>query len=253
MNHRFLALALAGTMTFSLLTACGGGGDGDGIAQTPNTTTTPPAVESLTPTPESSAPVVESPDALPESSAPVEESSAPSTQPSTQPTAKPSSKPTTSKPTASAKPTTTPAATPKPTAKPTPTPESKPQTDAVASVWNDISKLDLPNLTAMDSATLSALYGINSSDLEEYVCMMPLMGVHSTEFFIAKVKDGKMDTVKAGIAKRQADLDAQWSQYLPEQYELVKNYKLVTNGNYVLFAISEYADKAVSIFNSYTK
>ena len=238
MNHRFLALALAGTMTFGLLTACGGG-NGDGISQTPDAVTTPPAVESTTPAPESSSPIVEeSPDASPESSAPVDESAAPSSTP-------------TAKPSASAKPTTQPTATPKPT--PTPTPESKPQTNAVQSTWDDISKLSLPNLTAMDDATLSAMYGINASDLEEYVCMMPLMGVHSTEFFIAEVKDGKMDTVKAGIAKRQADLDAQWSQYLPDQYELVKNYKLVTNGNYVLFAISEYADKAVSIFDSYTK
>ena len=242
MNHRFLALALAGTMTFGLLTACGGG-NGDGISQTPDAVTTPPAVESTTPAPESTSPIVEeSPDASPESSAPVDESAAPSSTP-------------TAKPSASAKPTTQPTATPKPTAKPTPTPtpESKPQTNAVHSTWDDISKLSLPNLTAMDDATLSAMYGINASDLEEYVCMMPLMGVHSTEFFIAEVKDGKMDTVKAGIAKRQADLDAQWSQYLPDQYELVKNYKLVTNGNYVLFAISEYADKAVSIFDSYTK
>ena len=242
MNHRFLALALAGTMTFGLLTACGGG-NGDGISQTPDAVTTPPAVESTTPPPGSTPPPAgESPDPSPESSAPAEESAAPSSTP-------------TAKPSASAKPTTQPTATPKPTAKPTPTPtpESKPQTNAVQSTWDDISKLSLPNLTAMDDATLSAMYGINASDLEEYVCMMPLMGVHSTEFFIAEVKDGKMDTVKAGIAKRQADLDAQWSQYLPDQYELVKNYKLVTNGNYVLFAISEYADKAVSIFDSYTK
>lgn len=239
MNHRFLALALAGTLTFGLLTACGGG-------NTPAPESSAPVVEnSVSPLPESSAPVTEeSPDALPESSAPVEESSEPSAAPSAQPT---------TKPTATPKPTNKPTATPKPTVKPTPTPESKPQTSAVQSVWNDISKLSLPNLTAMDDATLSAMYGINASDLEEYVCMMPLMGVHSTEFFIAKVKDGKMDTVKAGIAKRQADLDAQWSQYLPEQYELVKNYKLVTNGNYVLFAISEYAADAVTIFNSYTK
>lgn len=243
MNHRFLALALAGTLTFGLLTACGGG-------NTPAPESSAPVVEnSASPLPESSAPVTEeSPDALPETSAPVEESAEPSTAPSTEPTTKP-----TTKPTATPKPTTKPTATPKPTVKPTPTPESKPETSAVQSVWTDISSLGLPNLTAMDDATLSAMYGINASDLEEYICMMPLMGVHSTEFFIAKVKDGKMDTVKAGIAKRQADLDAQWSQYLPEQYELVKNYKLVTNGNYVLFAISEYADDAVTIFNSYTK
>lgn len=237
MNHRFLALALAGTLTLGMLTACGGGNDG--ISETPNTVTTPPVAESVMPSPEDSAPITEeSPDALPESSAPVEESETPSSTPSSAP---------------SAKPTSTPKPTVKPTPIPTPTPESKPQASAVQSTWNDISKLSLPNLTAMDDATLSAMYGINASDLEEYVCMMPLMGVHSTEFFIAKVKDGKMDTVKAGIAKRQADLDAQWSQYLPEQYELVQNYKLVTNGNYVLFAISEYAGDAVTIFNSYTK
>ena len=242
MNHRFIALALAGTLTFGLLTACGGG-------NTPAPESSAPVVEnSSSPPPESSAPVTESPDALPETSAPVEESAEPSAEPSAQPTAKP-----TTKPTATPKPTTKPTATPKPTVKPTPTPESKPETNVVQSVWNDISKLSLPNLTAMDDATLAAMYGINASDLEEYICMMPLMGVHSTEFFIAKVKDGKMDTVKAGIAKRQADLDAQWSQYLPDQHELVKNYKLVTNGNYVLFAISEYASDAVSIFNSYTK
>lgn len=231
MNHRFIALALAGTLTFGLLTACGDG----------NT----PAPESSVPVVENSAsPLPESSDALPETSAPVEESAEPSAEPSAQPT---------TKPTATPKPTAKPTATPKPTVKPTPTPESKPETNVVQSVWNDISKLSLPNLTAMDDATLSAMYGINASNLEEYICMMPLMGVHSTEFFIAKVKDGKMDTVKDGIAKRQADLDAQWSQYLPDQYELVKNYKLVTNGNYVLFAISEYASDAVSIFNSYTK
>ena len=242
MNHRFIALALAGTLTFGLLTACGGG-------NTPAPESSAPVVEnSSSPPPESSAPVTESPDALPETSAPVEESAEPSAEPSAQPTAKP-----TTKPTATPKPTTKPTATPKPTVKPTPTPESKPETNVVQSVWNDISKLSLPNLTAMDDATLAAMYGINASDLEEYICMMPLMGVHSTEFFIAEVKDGKMDTVKAGIAKRQADLDAQWSQYLPDQHELVKNYKLVTNGNYVLFAISEYASDAVTIFNSYTK
>ena len=108
-------------------------------------------------------------------------------------------------------------------------------------------------MTELDDSLLSSLYGIDAADLVSYECYMPLMGVHATEFFVAEVKDGKMDTVKAGIAKRQADLDTQWSQYLPEQYELVKNYKLVTNGNYVLFAIGEQADQAVSIFNSYTK
>ena len=81
---------------------------------------------------------------------------------------------------------------------------------------------------------------------------MPAISVQATEFFIAEVKDGKMDAVKAAVEKRQADLVQQWSQYLPEQLELVENYQLVTSGNYILFAISEHADQAVSAFNSYT-
>ena len=157
----------------------------------------------------------------------------------------------------SAKPSA-PAATPKPTQKPTSTPtpepvEPEPQVDAVQSTWNDISKLDIPSLTDLDDATLTALYGIDPADLDSYLCKMPMVNVQATEFFIAKVKDGKMDTVKAAVEKRQDDLEAQWSQYLPEQLELVQNYKLVTNGNYILFAVSEYADEAVTAFNTYTK
>lgn len=243
MNRRFLALALAGTLTLSLLTACGGG-------DAPDTQTTPPAAESVLPNPESSAPVMEEEgmeSSLPESSAPAaEESQNPDAETSSKPSAAPTTKPT-------SKPTSTPTQTTKPSATPAPTPESTPQVNVVQSVWNDISKLDLPNLTQLDDSTFTALYGISTSDLVSYVCYIPAMGVHATEFFVAEVKDGKMDTVKAGIEKRQADLDAQWSQYLPQQYDLVKNYKLVTNGNYVLFAISEHADEAVTAFNTYTK
>ena len=236
MNKRILALALAGALSLSLLSACGGQSD-------PAPETTAPAVESPsagpeteTPAPESSAPVAETPEA-PESETPSEE---PSDAPSTAPSAKPSSKP--SQPPASAEPST----------QPTPTPEPEPQVDVVQSVWNEIAKLDIPALSDVDAETLAALYGISADDLVSYVCKMPAISVQATEFFIAEVKEGKMDAVKAAVEKRQADLVQQWSQYLPEQLELVENYQLVTSGNYILFAISEHADQAVSAFNSYT-
>ena len=61
-----------------------------------------------------------------------------------------------------------------------------------------------------------------------------------------------MDTVKAGVERRQADLEAQWSTYLPEQLELVQNYKLLTSGNYLFFAISYEADQVAQIFDDCT-
>ena len=80
-----------------------------------------------------------------------------------------------------------------------------------------------------------------------------MINVKAEEVFVAKVKDGKMDAVKEGIEKRQADLDAQWKQYLPDQYELVEKAQTVVNGNYVLFVVSEHADDIVGVFNEMTK
>lgn len=229
MNKRILSLALAGVLSLGLLTACGGGQD-----NVPETDT--PAVESPSASPETEPTPTPEETGLPETTPPAEES--PSEEPSDTPSAKPSTPPSSA-----------------PSTKPTPTPapvEPEPTVDVVQSTWNAISQLDIPSLSDVDAETLSALYGISTDDLVSYVCKMPAISVQATEFFIAEVKEGKMDAVKAAVEKRQADLVQQWSQYLPEQLELVENYQLVTSGNYILFAISEYADQAVSAFNSYT-
>lgn len=121
-------------------------------------------------------------------------------------------------------------------------------------VWNSISAgRELPDFMDLDDGLLSDLYGIDAADLDSYAAKVPMINVKATEFFIAKVKSGKMDAVKAGIAKRQADLDEQWSSYLPDQLELVQNYKLVESGDYVLFAIYEDADDIVKAFEDCVK
>jgi hypothetical protein len=74
------------------------------------------------------------------------------------------------------------------------------------------------------------------------------MNVSAEEFFMAEVKEDKMKDVEAGIAKRIESLKQTWEQYLPDQYELVKNAKTVKVGNYILFVVSENADKAEELF-----
>lgn len=138
---------------------------------------------------------------------------------------------------------------------PSPAPTEAPAADLSAEdVWNAVSAgRELPSFMDLDDGLLSDLYGIDAADLDSFVAKIPMMNVHATEFFIAKVKSGKMDTVKDGIAKRQADLEEQWSSYLPEQLELVQNYKLAESGDYVLFAIYENADSVVKAFEDCTK
>lgn len=252
MNRRILALTLAGALSVTLLAGCASQNNAAPETTDPVIESSSPAPESTSPLPESSAPLPESSQPQPEDSqSPAQpEESEPASSPSAKPSQSPSSKPSQS-PAPSTKPSQSPSQSPAPA--PSETPESSPETSVVTSVWNDIAKLDLPNLMDVDADTLSALYGIDSADLVEFVCKMPMMNVKATEFFIAQVADGRMDAVKAALEARQADLEAQWSQYLPDQLELVQNYQLVTNGNYVIFAVSEYAADAVDIFNTYTK
>lgn len=243
---KLFAMALSGLLSAALLAGCAS--DTQPTA-TPDVSASLPAVsESVTPQPEESQQPEESiqPSEQPEETPSAQPSAKPTATPSAKPSAKPSAAPTT-------KPTAKPTATPKPTAAPTATPAPTPETSVVQSVWNEISALDMPMMTTVNDALLSSIYGINASDLVEYVCKMPAMNTTATEFFIGEVKDGKMDTVKAALEARQAALDEEWSKYLPEQYELVQNYQLVTSGNYVIFVISDQVDEAVSAFNTYAK
>ena len=123
----------------------------------------------------------------------------------------------------------------------------------IPELWASMEEnLELPMMMQLGDEDLEFLYGMDAADLESYVARVPMMNVHATEFFLAKVKDGKMDDVKSALEGRQSNLVQQWSQYLPDQYALVQNYKLVVNGNYVLFCISEDADTVVNAFNDAT-
>ncbi len=220
-HYRIPALALTGALTLSLLlSACGGNTE---PTPTPTQPATPPAEETLSPSPTTEPTVTPSAEPSPELT-PAESGELVQSQPVT---------------------------TPEPSTEPTPEPAAD---VSVTDLWNSISaELDPPALMDLDDSLLSDLYGISADDLDEYVAKMPLMNVHATEFFLAKVKSGKMETVKAGVSKRLEDLKAQWEQYLPEQLELVNNAQVVENGDYLLFCISEDAESVVEEFNNSTQ
>ena len=123
-------------------------------------------------------------------------------------------------------------------------------------LWNKITALSDDEGALSEMAfievtddDLANIYGIDAADLDGYLARVPMMNVSATEFFIAKVKEGKMDTVKAALEARQANLDSQWSTYLPDQYDLVQNYKLTVSGSYIFFGISRLAGQAEGLFN----
>ena len=238
MNKKFIALALSGALTLSLLAACG---SPDAEGTTPPVST-PPATESLTPTPTPSPEVT--PSETPEPTESAQPSETPEPSESTQPNES-------QKPSESPKPSETqkPSESPKPSE--SQQPSESPSASVVQSIWNEVADLDRPDMMDMDAALLSDLYGIESSDLVEFIGKMPLMSAHVNEFLIAQCAPGRVDAVKAACEARLETLKA--GNMYPETLTLLENYKLVTSGDYILFCIDEHADAMVEAFNTYAK
>lgn len=128
--------------------------------------------------------------------------------------------------------------------------------EVVASInkeFLEANKDQLPAFMELDAETLQGMYGIEPEWVTAYVCQFPMMNVHATEIFIAHVADGQMDNVKQAIEARKESLDATWSMYLPEQYELVKKSETIVKDNYILFAVTEHMDSLKGIFENATK
>lgn len=127
----------------------------------------------------------------------------------------------------------------------------------VKEIWDkiesEIGTETFPAFVEGSSDDIKMYYDINPDDLNSYVLKSPMMVVKSTEIFIAHIKDGKMNEVKSGIEKRVKALEEIWENYLQDQYELVKNHKIETSGNYVIFVVSEEAEKIVNIFKDFMK
>lgn len=111
--------------------------------------------------------------------------------------------------------------------------------------------VELPMQGPMSAEMFADAYGIDTNLLSDYYISMPMMNVHATEIAVFELKDAKdADTIMEGIEKRQKGLEEQWQSYLPDQLELVQNYKTVVKDNMILFVISHDADKIVENFNN---
>lgn len=108
---------------------------------------------------------------------------------------------------------------------------------------------DIPAIMEVPAEMVPDLYAVDSELLEESLVYMPMMMVTATEFAMFKVKDAAdLSAVQTAVEDRIADLVAQWESYLADQLEIVNNYQVTVQGNYVLVSISEYNDIAENIF-----
>jgi Holliday junction resolvase-like predicted endonuclease len=115
-----------------------------------------------------------------------------------------------------------------------------------------IEKVEQPVLMELSTEELKDLYNIDAAKLADYSVRIPMMNVKSNEIAIFKVKDAKdISDIEAAVKQRAENVQKLFEQYLPDQYENAKNYKLITKGNYVLLVISDSADELIKVYDSF--
>lgn len=123
----------------------------------------------------------------------------------------------------------------------------------VNAVWDEIAA-DNPEMAAsvgdLEIDLLEQFYGITADQVETFVAKAAFISVTAEEYFIAKATEGNIEALQAAVEKRIVDLEAQWSMYLPAQYEKVQNNRVVVNGDYILFVVADDPQVAVDAFNN---
>lgn len=101
----------------------------------------------------------------------------------------------------------------------------------------------------LDDATLTDVYGVDASLLQSYLCVVPMMNVHASGYWLLLPKEGELDAVKAQIESYLETYQASWDQYLPDQAELVRNRLATTletaEGTWLVYVVSENNDKVL--------
>jgi len=154
----------------------------------------------------------------------------------------------------------TPAPTPDPTIQPTPeqTPEATPEPvepdkNNLKGFYEGLVESGLmPEATELTPQIMDGYYeGFSELELNQCTIYIPTFNLSAEEIALIEVEDSEdMETVVEVLAKRKTNLESTWKDYLPDQYELVKNAKIVQNGSYIMFVASEHADEVETRFNN---
>ena len=127
---------------------------------------------------------------------------------------------------------------------------------AADDVWNGILDLfgaDRRPRTVEGDQTAFAEYGLNEDLIESYTLQTPENGETAHEFFIAKVKEGKMAEVEAALEKRKEAIAARWGEGVGADMEYARQPVILKSGSYIMLAVHEDIDEVRAEFERLTK
>lgn len=248
MKKRILAVIVTSIFIISLA----GCGQTDQTPASPSTT--PTATAQTSPSPEASASPQAAQTDEPQSTqqpeeAPTEEETvaAGSNQAATQPPANSSHNNGSSGSNAAQPPANN--QTPPPAQTPTPPPAKEPSVQEIMDAM--LAALPANNLEALPADFVEGVFNIDTSRFADVLVYGSMMSVKANEIILIKANDqaGVNEAVNV-LNSRRDTLLKQWENYLQDQYQLVKDGTVTTDGLYAVLVIAEGGSSAVSAFHS---
>lgn len=92
---------------------------------------------------------------------------------------------------------------------------------------------------------------VDQEKLANGLVIAAMMNVNADEVIVLEAKDeADVEALKASLEKELENQDQTWKQYLPEQYEKVKENIITTKGKYLLYVTYTNPEKVEEAFNS---
>ncbi len=114
----------------------------------------------------------------------------------------------------------------------------------------DASIVDEETLQYMilDADMFEMTYGITPDMYVDLEARMPMMNVQCDELVAIVAAEGQADAIISAFEARQAYLADPANMGYPEHIDFANDYKLLVDGDVIVFAVGLHADKAVSVF-----
>lgn len=106
---------------------------------------------------------------------------------------------------------------------------------------------DFSKMQDIDKNFAVETYLIDESKIQDITGKFPIIGTKSSMYVVIKADKNNLQDIKMAFESYGNEYEKQWSTYLPDQYELVKNRKIGLKGNYVYMVISENPERIVNL------
>lgn len=101
-----------------------------------------------------------------------------------------------------------------------------------------------PYFMELDSDMVSQMLELTTEDYVACAAFVPMMNVHATEIMLFTYEnDQQKQKITSALDTRLKSLEETWGNYLPEQFELVKDYDVIDENMVYGYIIGEDAFK----------